>query len=416
MREHPGFAVIDTETTGIIAGMQHRIAEIAIIHTDARGVVTDEWSTLLNPERDLGPQGIHGIHAADVRNAPTFDAIAGDIIERLHGRVVVAHNWPFDARHLRSEFARLELDTVLDDDAGLCTMRAVDAAMLGSGRSLIDCCAAAGLPERDWHTARDDALAAAELLGFLLEHHPAAVTPTTQQLQAAHGTWPNLMCGVVAPVERTPVEQVEPHFLARISEQIPRDEEPVVDAYFAMLDDALLDRRISASEADALSEPAAELGLSKTDAINTHHTYVRELAKAAWADGIVTAEERKDIYTVATLLGLNADTAERILDETETVVDTETTQRNITPGGLTLGPGEKVVLTGTMRRSREYITDEATAVGVRVLDNVTKKTDVVVAADPDSLSGKAEKARRYDIPVVTEEAFLRALSAMAQNR
>src|SRR5699024_10977179 len=223
------FAVIDTETTGIIAGMQHRITEIAIIHTDARGVVTDEWSTLLNPERDLGPQGIHGIHAADVRNAPTFDAIAGDITERLRGRVVVAHNWPFDARHLRSEFTRLELDTVSDDDAGLCTMRVVDAAMLGSGRSLIDCCAAAGLSERDWHTARDDALAAAELLAFLLEHHPTAGTPTAAQLPVAHGACPNLACGVAAPVERTPVEQVEPHFLARIAHRIPCDEEPVVD-------------------------------------------------------------------------------------------------------------------------------------------------------------------------------------------
>jgi len=181
-----------------------------------------------------------------------------------------------------------------------------------------------------------------------------------------------------------------------------------------MLDDALLDRRISVSEADALTELAEELGLDKTDATNVHHTYVRELAKAAWADGIVTAAERKDIYTVATLLGLSATIAGRILDETETAVDTETTRRNITPGGLTLGPGEKVVLTGTMRRSREDITDEATAAGVRVLDNVTKKTDVVVAADLDSLSGKAEKARRYDIPVVTEEAFLRAFSAMAQ--
>ena len=69
------------------------------------------------------------------------------------------------------------------------------------------------------------------------------------------------------------------------------------------------------------------------------------------------------------------------------------------------------MLTGTMRRS----CGGATAAGVRVLDNVTKKTNVLVAADPDSLSGKAEKARSYDIPVVTEEAFLRALSATVQN-
>ncbi|MGL5443878.1 hypothetical protein ABQE45_06925 [Mycobacteroides chelonae] len=36
---------------------------------------------------------------------------------------------------------------------------------------------------------------------------------------------------------------------------------------------------------------------------------------------------------------------------------------------------------------------------------ITKSTRLVVAADPDSLSSKATKARNYGIPVVTEAAF-----------
>jgi DNA polymerase III epsilon subunit-like protein len=94
-----GYAVVDTETTGIHTGYRHRIAEIAIIHLDSTGMVTDEWSTLLNPDRDLGPQAIHGIRAAEVRRAPRFEHVAGDLIERFRGRIVVAHNWPFDAMH-----------------------------------------------------------------------------------------------------------------------------------------------------------------------------------------------------------------------------------------------------------------------------------------------------------------------------
>lgn len=43
---------------------------------------------------------------------------------------------------------------------------------------------------------------------------------------------------------------------------------------------------------------------------------------------------------------------------------------------------------------------------------VTKKVKLVVAADPDSLSGKARKARDYGIPVVTEDGFARMLSGM----
>ncbi|BAX96794.1 DNA polymerase III subunit epsilon [Mycobacteroides stephanolepidis] len=41
---------------------------------------------------------------------------------------------------------------------------------------------------------------------------------------------------------------------------------------------------------------------------------------------------------------------------------------------------------------------------------ITKSTRLVVAADPDSLSGKATKARSYGIPVVAEAAFERMFS------
>lgn len=40
-------------TTGILTGWHHRIAEIAVVHVDAHGTVTDEWVTLVNPDRDL---------------------------------------------------------------------------------------------------------------------------------------------------------------------------------------------------------------------------------------------------------------------------------------------------------------------------------------------------------------------------
>lgn len=140
MSRPAGYAVIDTETTGRLPGLHHRIAEIAIIHLDYDGHVTDEWCTLVNPERDLGPQSIHGIRAAEVRRAPTFRQIAGDLVERLSGRVPVAHNWAFDAMHLRAEFARLEVTTPFKVSAGLCTMNIARRALPGSARSLLDCC------------------------------------------------------------------------------------------------------------------------------------------------------------------------------------------------------------------------------------------------------------------------------------
>ncbi|MDQ3576857.1 MAG: exonuclease domain-containing protein [Actinomycetota bacterium] len=408
-----GYAVIDTETTGIQPGRHHRVAEIAVIHLTPAGVVTDEWSTLLNPDRDLGPQAIHGIRAAQVWHAPRFDQMAGDLVDRLSGRIVVAHNWPFDAMHLRAEFERIGVETPFEAEAGLCTMRAASVAMPGSRRSLIDCCATAGLPEMRWHTARDDAMAAAALLGFLLKHHPSTVRHDEAHVTAAGWTWPDLARGIAAPVNRTPIGQVEPHFLARLVDRMPRDEEPAVDAYFAMLDDALLDRQISASEGDALIKVAYELGMHKSTALAVHHTYLRELARASWADGVLTDHERRDVETVAILLGLNQDTVERVLSEEESAANTSST---VSLGGLALRPGDKVVLTGAMRRDRGEIRELAIAAGLRVMTAVSKKTRVVAAADPDSLSGKAKAARALGVPVVNETAFLRVLDAMPVQR
>ena len=65
------YAVIDTETTGLSPRLRHRIVELAVVLVDESGQVEDEFCTLLNPERDLGPQHIHGIRGAEVINAPS---------------------------------------------------------------------------------------------------------------------------------------------------------------------------------------------------------------------------------------------------------------------------------------------------------------------------------------------------------
>jgi DNA polymerase-3 subunit epsilon len=409
-----GYAVVDTETTGLLTGFHHRIAEIAIIHVDPGGRVTGEWSTLVNPDRDLGPQAIHRIRAAEVRHAPRFGDIAGDVVARVHGRILVAHNWPFDAMHLRAEFARLGLETPFQAKAGLCTMRAASKAIPGSGRSLVDCCAAVGLRDMRWHTARDDAMAAAALLGYLLQHRSAAAGLTGEQLAAAGWQWPTLRRDTVAPVQRQAAGHVEPHFLARMVERMPRDEEPDVDAYFSLLDKALLDRDISVSEADGLIELAAQLGFCRQDALHVHHTYLRELARAAWADGVVTDDERADIAAVAAVLGLDDDIAGRILAEERTTASLPVgvPEPKVVVGGLVLRPGDKVVLTGTMQLDRAEIHRQAVSVGLRVMSSVSAKTRVLVAADPDSLSGKAKNARALGVPVVGEDTFLRVLSTM----
>ncbi|HEX5114196.1 MAG TPA: BRCT domain-containing protein [Pseudonocardiaceae bacterium] len=186
-----------------------------------------------------------------------------------------------------------------------------------------------------------------------------------------------------------------------------------MDAYLAVLDRALLDRHLSATEADELLDVAYELGLGLTDAVAIHVGYLRDLARAAWADQVVTDEEQRDIEAVAALLGLDKGLADTVLRDERSAATTP--GRVVPSGGLTLRPGDKVVLTGAMTRERDDIIAQATAAGIRVTTGLSKQTTVLVAADPDSLSGKAKRARALAVPVVSEEAFLEVLDGLIRR-
>lgn len=112
--------VVDVETTGF--GKHDKIVEIAIVAMDPESWETvDEYDTLLNPERDMGPTGVHGISASMVEVAPVFGDVIADVAKRLNGALLVAHNLPFDSRMLRQEFERNGIQ--VDLGSGLCTLR-----------------------------------------------------------------------------------------------------------------------------------------------------------------------------------------------------------------------------------------------------------------------------------------------------
>ncbi|GAA1267495.1 exonuclease domain-containing protein [Saccharothrix xinjiangensis] len=169
------YAVVDVETTGFAARGSDRVVEVAVVQLDRDGRVTGEWCTLVNPGRDLGPQHVHRIRAADVWHAPPFAAVAGTLADRLADRVVVAHNLAFDARFLTAELHRAG---VAAEVTGLCTMRLADRFLPDrAGRSLAACCAAAGVALDSAHSALHDARATALLFRHYLRFGAPAGTP-----------------------------------------------------------------------------------------------------------------------------------------------------------------------------------------------------------------------------------------------
>jgi DNA polymerase-3 subunit epsilon len=427
------FAVIDLETTGLSPGWRDRIVEVAVVVLDANGLPVGDWSTLVNPCRDVGPTSLHGLRPRDLVDAPTFGDIAGELAGLLAGRVVVAHNLAFDLRFLRAEYGELGCpDVPLNYEAGLCTMRLALHYLPYAPRALGDCCAAAGWKHRGGHAALADAHAAARLL----RHYLARVDGTEAWLdlvERAAGTgWPKRAFTapdrsatptpkIPLPREAVAAERLaaavtgagDRHFLARLVPALPRvPEPPMADAYLGVLDDALADRKVDAGEADALVELAADLGLDRPTTTTLHLDYLRSLARAAWEDDVIEPHEREDLAEVAALLGLTDSDVDQALETARTF-----TGRTDTPSGtLRLAPGDRVCFTGQMSRPRSELAELAAHAGLDVATGVSKKTTVLVCADADSMSGKARKARDLAVTVISEPKFhqlLRAIPAAA---
>ena len=109
MPEKIRLAFVDLETSGL-SPQADRITEIGVVTVDARGV--DEWTTLVNPGRDLAERSrfYNGITSHELAEAPRFGAIAAELAARLAGRLFVAHNARFDFGFLRAEFQRAGIE------------------------------------------------------------------------------------------------------------------------------------------------------------------------------------------------------------------------------------------------------------------------------------------------------------------
>ncbi|NMB46730.1 MAG: hypothetical protein GX998_10025 [Firmicutes bacterium] len=404
------YAVIDVETTGFSPAHNHRILEVAVILVDSDGDIVYEWDTLINPLRDIGATDIHGLTAADVYSAPTFDQIAPKLAALLKGRVPVAHNLSFDAPFLAAEFARSGYVVELDGDSGLCTMKLASHYLPVSSRALETCCDCIGYSIESAHAALEDARGAAQLLAYYIEQEDDFPGHWADEISAAQRiAWPAMPRIMVKPMSRKSIAaRREQHFLWRLPSRAPSKAHAKADSYLAVLDRVLLDRRISHHEADELVAVAKMNGLSREDAVITHRLYLTALAGLALEDGIVTCDERSDLKSVAALLGLSADSVDSALESAAQ----EQAQIGLV-GRFELKVGDAVVFTGEAPGiSRADLEYQARAVGLRVTGGVSRKTTLVVAADPDSLSGKARRARSLGIPIVDYPAYLKLLDSL----
>ncbi|MDR2451260.1 MAG: 3'-5' exoribonuclease [Candidatus Accumulibacter sp.] len=145
---------VDLETTGANF-MNDRIIEIGLVEVTREGVL--EWSTLVDPGRPVPPfiTALTGVDTAMLASAPAFAQLASELLERLRGRLFVAHNARFDYGFLRHEFKRNGIDFRA---TRLCTVKLSRALFPGHRRHNLDTLVERfGMVTGDRHRALADA-------------------------------------------------------------------------------------------------------------------------------------------------------------------------------------------------------------------------------------------------------------------
>jgi len=168
LREAP-LAIVDLETTGGHPA-HDRITEIAVLEVEGFEVKR-EWSSLVNPGRSIpgAIQALTGITQEMVEDAPRFEQLAGELHQRLAGRVFVAHNARFDYGFLRHEFERAGMSFRAKT---LCTVKLSRRLYRGAGGHSLDALIARhGIRCDARHRALGDAEAAWQFLRIAAGEH-----------------------------------------------------------------------------------------------------------------------------------------------------------------------------------------------------------------------------------------------------
>ncbi|MAE94607.1 MAG: hypothetical protein CL910_08110 [Deltaproteobacteria bacterium] len=154
-------AIVDLETTGLMDDPESEILELGAVLVEAGARSIETLSCLVKPRGAL-PRAVKrltGISDEDVKDAPALGAVAGDFVEALRGRTLVAHNAEFERAFLAKHLDPALGDAVYLDTLDLLALTHPDAPDLrleSFTRMLLE--------TEEKHRALDDALDTARVM------------------------------------------------------------------------------------------------------------------------------------------------------------------------------------------------------------------------------------------------------------
>ncbi|WP_051549476.1 3'-5' exonuclease [Nocardioides sp. URHA0032] len=301
--EHFGpYAVIDFETTGL-SPRRDRVVEVAIARVDANGRIEDEFATLVNPVRDVGPTFIHGITNAQVKNAPVFAEVAPELLARMSGAVVVAHNATFEEAFLAAELKRAGIDVV--PVPALCTLWLGRQTFATPNYKLGTLARAGGVPLVDKHAALGDVRAVSRLLPQMTDR-----LSSPMRYSVKTPTWPPTNPARPLPVVTRAValRKGTDGWMHTLVSRLPgtglAPDDAAAEAYLDALAEVLSDGRLTGEEADALAHLAGSAGMGGAQVIGLNERFLDGLKAAALEDDLLTAAEIRQLRTAAKALSL----------------------------------------------------------------------------------------------------------------
>lgn len=258
----------------------------------------------------------------------------------------------------------------------------------------------AGIGNHRPHSALSDALATAELLKWLVQQESEIVLNT--------GVLNIFPSGLPAPqktlARSSKGKEEEQRLLMKLVKNLPRFSNPSLQNYRDLLCEAIADKELDDEELAKLDAAALAEGIDCCDIRSLHREVIRQIALEAWMDGVVISDELKTLKVVATQLKVESTVVDELLEQVSSQTDKV---------AIELNSGDHIALSGTMEIPREEWMSRATAAGL-VVGQVSKKTKVLVASDLNSHSSKAQTARLYGVPIVTEPEFAKILSTQIE--
>gem|GEM_PF-1885181 len=184
--------------------------------------------------------------------------------------------------------------------------------------------------------------------------------------------------------------------------------------YLETLLDALEDGEITDEEAEEMADLIGVYELTTEDLHTAHRALILALAHKAVDDGHVSADERAELHTLSDALDVPHDAVNDLIAHAD-AARAARMSAGLKPLpddwslGVPLRVGDKVAFTGCDDRQRDRLERRAAELGVRVMNNVSRFTSMLVT-DGTMDGTKLAKAREVGTRIVHPDTFETLLS------